>query len=93
MSSSEVSKEIEKDVKNIPVIGVTYKKHHNIPFDSSYLVLNEILERESGSLPDKALPMNLKRPVQIIHYQVPPVIRRRLSCGDSVYVIPLCWGS
>jgi crotonobetaine/carnitine-CoA ligase len=60
-------KEIEKDVKNIPVIGVTYKKHHNIPFDSSYLVLNEILERESGSLPDKALPMNLKRPVQIIH--------------------------
>jgi len=60
-------KEIEKDVKNVPVIGVTYKKHHNIPFDSSYPVLNEILERESVSLPDKALPMNLKRPVQIIH--------------------------
>jgi len=60
-------KEIEKDVKNVPVIGVAYKKHHNIPFDSSYPVLNEILEHESGSLPDKALPMNLKRPVQIIH--------------------------
>ncbi len=29
--------------------------------------MNEILEKESGSLPDKALPMNLKRPVQIIH--------------------------
>ena len=60
-------KEIENDIRDVPVIGVAYKKHHGIPVNSSYPALNEILDRESGSLPDKALPMNLKRPVQIIH--------------------------
>ncbi|PKN36454.1 MAG: ATP-dependent acyl-CoA ligase [Deltaproteobacteria bacterium HGW-Deltaproteobacteria-2] len=60
-------KEIENDIRDVPVIGVAYKKHHGIPVNSAYPVLNEILEKESGSLPDKALPMNLKRPVQIIH--------------------------
>lgn len=60
-------KEIENDIRDVPVIGVTYKSHHGIPVNSAYPVLNEILEKESGSLPDKALPMDLKRPVQIIH--------------------------
>jgi crotonobetaine/carnitine-CoA ligase len=60
-------KEIENDIRDVPVVGVAYKKHHKIPVNSAYPVLNEILEKESGSLPDKALPMNLKRPVQIIH--------------------------
>jgi len=60
-------KEVENDIKGIPVIGVVYKKHHNIPIDSSYPVLNEILENESSSPTDKSLPMNLKMPVQIIH--------------------------
>jgi crotonobetaine/carnitine-CoA ligase len=60
-------KEIENDIKDVPVIGVTYKKHHGIPVNPAYPVLNEILEKERGSLPDKAKPMNLKRPVQIIH--------------------------
>jgi len=60
-------REIANDIKGVPVIGVTYKKHHQIPFDASYPSLNEILEKESGSLPDRALPMKLSRPVQIIH--------------------------
>ena len=60
-------KEIENDIKGIPVIGVTYKKHHGIPENCAYPALNDILSRESGSLPDKALPMKLSRPVQIIH--------------------------
>jgi crotonobetaine/carnitine-CoA ligase len=60
-------KEIEKDIRNVPVIGVTYKKHHGIPIETAYPVLNDIVSRESGSLPYKARPMNLSRPVQIIH--------------------------
>lgn len=60
-------KEIENDIRDVPIIGVTYKKHHRIPVNPAYPVLNEILDKESGSLPDKALPMDLKRPVQIIH--------------------------
>ncbi len=60
-------REIANDIKGVPVIGVTYKKHHQIPFDVSYPSLNEILERENCALPDRALPMKLSRPVQIIH--------------------------
>jgi acyl-CoA synthetase (AMP-forming)/AMP-acid ligase II len=60
-------KEIEKDIRDVAVIGVTYKKHHGIPVEKAYPVLNDIMSRESGSLPDKARSMNLSRPVQIIH--------------------------
>ncbi|MFA5321361.1 MAG: AMP-binding protein [Smithella sp.] len=60
-------KEIEKDIRDVPVIGVTYKKHHKILVDSAYPALNDVLSRESGSLPDKALPMKLSRPLQVIH--------------------------
>jgi len=59
--------EIKNDIRGVPLIGVSYKKHHRIPVNPAYPVLNDILERESGSLPDKALPMDLKRPVVIIH--------------------------
>jgi len=60
-------KEIEKEIRDIPVIGVVYKKHHDIPVEPAYPVLNEVLVRESGSPPDKIKPMKLSRPVQIIH--------------------------
>jgi Acyl-CoA synthetases (AMP-forming)/AMP-acid ligases II len=59
--------EIKSDIKATSIIGVVYKKHHGIPIDNAYPVLNDLLKNESGSLPDKALPMDLKRPVQIIH--------------------------
>jgi len=60
-------REIANEIQGVPVLGVTYKKHHGIPLDSSYPSLNEILETESGSLPDQAKPMKLSRPVEIIH--------------------------
>ncbi len=60
-------KEIEKDIRDVRVIGVTYKNHHHVPFDSSYPSLNEILAGESGSPPDQVKPMKLSRPAQIIH--------------------------
>jgi crotonobetaine/carnitine-CoA ligase len=60
-------KEIEKDISNVRVIGVAYKNHHHVPFDSSYPSLNEILAGESGSPPAQAKPMKLSRPAQIIH--------------------------
>ncbi|HON58588.1 MAG TPA: AMP-binding protein [Smithella sp.] len=60
-------REIEKEISGVPVIGVTYKRHHGIPVHPAYPVLNEILEKESGTPPDQALPLDLKRPVQIIH--------------------------
>jgi acyl-CoA synthetase (AMP-forming)/AMP-acid ligase II len=60
-------KEIEKDIRDVPVIGVVYKKHHGLSVESAYPVLNDMLGRESGSIPDKAKPMKLSRPVQIIH--------------------------
>ena len=60
-------REIEKDISGVPVIGVAYKRHHGIPVHPAYPVLNEILEKESGTPPDQVLPLNLKRPVQIIH--------------------------
>jgi len=60
-------REIEKDISGVPVIGVAYKRHHGIPVHPAYPVLNEILEKESGTPPDQVLPLDLKRPVQIIH--------------------------
>jgi acyl-CoA synthetase (AMP-forming)/AMP-acid ligase II len=59
--------EIKNEIRDVPVVGVVYKKHHGIQPENAYPSMNEILENESPSLPGGALPMDLRRPVQIIH--------------------------
>jgi len=59
--------EIEKDIKDIPVVGVSYKTHHGVPVSNFWPVLNEILENESSDLPDEMVDSDLKAPAQIIH--------------------------
>ena len=60
-------KEIEKEINQVPIIGVNYKSHHNIPVSNGYPSLNEILETENPNLPDRMIPFSRKTPVQIIH--------------------------
>ncbi len=59
--------EIEEDIPDVPVIGVSYKTHHNVPVSDHFPSLNEVLENESADLPDNVQPFNMMAPCQIIH--------------------------
>lgn len=59
--------EIAADIKEIPVIGVLYRPHHNIPVNKDYPVLSQVLDGQSGDLPDGALAFDPTAPAQIIH--------------------------
>ena len=59
--------EISGDIENSPVIGVLYKKHHNVHHNSSWPVLNEIFESPKTDIPDRAVPYDPAIPAQIIH--------------------------
>ncbi|MFP4446576.1 MAG: AMP-binding protein, partial [Desulfosudaceae bacterium] len=59
--------EIAGNIKDVPVIGVLYRPHHDIPVNSSYPVLSEVLDGHSGALPDNARPFDPTAPAQIIH--------------------------
>ncbi|MFA6010048.1 MAG: AMP-binding protein [Desulfobacteraceae bacterium] len=63
----ESLKDIEKNITTAKVIGVLYKKHHNMDMLKEYPSLNDILEHENSSLPSKLVPFDPKNPVQIIH--------------------------
>jgi acyl-CoA synthetase (AMP-forming)/AMP-acid ligase II len=60
-------REIIKDIEGIPVLGVSYKEHHNIPLSNAYPILNEILENESPEPPDAKADLDMQAPAQIIH--------------------------
>ncbi|OQX61547.1 MAG: ATP-dependent acyl-CoA ligase [Desulfococcus sp. 4484_241] len=59
--------EVKEEIGDIPIIGVLYKKHHNIPVNSAYPSLDELLKAESPDMPAKMLPFDHTRPAQIIH--------------------------
>jgi len=63
----ESLKDIEKCITSAKVVGVLYKKHHNIEMIKEYPSLNDILINENISLPSKVVPFDPKNPVQIIH--------------------------
>jgi len=60
-------KEVEKDIPGVPVLGVTYKKHHGIPVSESHPNLDEILASENPDPPDGMASLDLTAPAQIIH--------------------------
>ncbi len=59
--------EIKDEIKDVPLLGVCYKPHHNIPIARNFPVLNDILESGNTDLPDKAVPLDFSAPAQIIH--------------------------
>ena len=63
----ESLKEVEQEIPGVPVLGVTYKKHHNVPVFDAYPNLNKIMAAESPDPPDSMLPLDLTAPAQIIH--------------------------
>jgi acyl-CoA synthetase (AMP-forming)/AMP-acid ligase II len=63
----ESLEEIADEVKGIPVIGVSYKRHHDIPVSGTYPNLNEILRAEISDPPDEQVALDLGAPAQIIH--------------------------
>ncbi|MEW6077335.1 MAG: AMP-binding protein [Thermodesulfobacteriota bacterium] len=60
-------KEIESQIKSVPVAGVLYKKHHQIPAVKEWPSLADVMAQASPSLPDKVVSFSKKSPVQIIH--------------------------
>jgi len=63
----ESIREIRNDTGGVPVIGVVYKKHHGVAPSAAYPAVDDIIAGLPGSPPDRALPVDLSRPVQIIH--------------------------
>jgi crotonobetaine/carnitine-CoA ligase len=59
--------EIKSYISGIPVLGVLYKKHHAIDEFRDYPVLNDLLIHGNPGLPDRVLPFDPSRPVQVIH--------------------------
>ena len=59
--------EIESDIPNVPVVGVCYKTHHNVPISDHFPVLNDVLENESPDFPNNVAPFDTNAPCQIIH--------------------------
>ena len=60
-------KEVEADIRDVPVVGMLYKDHHRIEVNDAYPVLNEILQTNDTGIPDKVLPLDFTAPAQIIH--------------------------
>lgn len=60
-------KEVEPDIKGVPVIGIAYKKHHGVAISSDYPDLNSVLETKSSDLPANMTPLDFAAPAQIIH--------------------------
>ncbi|MBP7736073.1 MAG: AMP-binding protein [Spirochaetes bacterium] len=63
----ESVEEIKSDIASVPVIGITYKKHHGVPDKGKYPSLNDILANENPEPPDQALDLDFGLPTQIIH--------------------------
>ncbi len=59
--------EIESDISNVPVVGVCYKTHHNVPVSDHFPVLNDVLENERPDIPDNVGSFDITAPCQIIH--------------------------
>ena len=60
-------KEIKKDINDVPVMGVLYKKHHGLDVLSEYPVLDDVLASQKSDPPDKSIGFDVQIPAQIIH--------------------------
>lgn len=59
--------EIKNELKDVKVLGVVYKKHHQISSYSGLPSFKEIEDTMSNDLPEFTLKYDKSRPVQIIH--------------------------
>lgn len=59
--------EIEDRIQQVPILGVSYKPHHDIPVNAAHPVLNETLDHGPCGLPDRRVPLDFTAPAQIIH--------------------------
>jgi acyl-CoA synthetase (AMP-forming)/AMP-acid ligase II len=60
-------KEVAGDIAGVPVLGVTYKKHHGVPPSPAFPSLDEILAGENPDPPDSLPALDLTAAAQIIH--------------------------
>ena len=63
----ESLREIKDDIRDVPIVGVSYKDHHHVPVSAAFPSMNEILAGESPEYPDRAPDFDLYAPAQIIH--------------------------
>ncbi|MBU2490301.1 MAG: AMP-binding protein [Proteobacteria bacterium] len=55
------------DVPGVPILGVAYKPHHNVPVYADFPDLSEALAVQSSELPENLAPLDFAAPAQIIH--------------------------
>jgi acyl-CoA synthetase (AMP-forming)/AMP-acid ligase II len=58
---------ISDEIRNVPVIGVVYKDHHEVDVSSDYPNMNQLLASENPNLPDTVVDFDPKGPYQIIY--------------------------
>ena len=63
----EALREVEAQVRDVPVLGVAYKAHHGVAATPDYPDLGGLLNSESPDPPDGLPGLDLTAPAQIIH--------------------------
>ena len=51
-------REIQEDIKQVPVAGILYKNHHKIPVSKAYPILNEIMKAQEPDIPGQVVPLD-----------------------------------